>query len=162
MFGITLNQRFHLVVWVNADGLRFCWLPCEKTIKPQRRALKYARRIFTISVLAFPLPVVAAVSLVVDSSLAMRDKLQELIFLFLSFHCTLPLAPRSAFHVSNYKTIFMTFSCLGRIYLVFVAHLCRHLSLSFSSCPTLCSCIIKQVRVPRLDSHLMRFTSLFD
>lgn len=97
------------MVWVNADGLRFCWLPCEKTIKPQRRALKYARRIFTISVLAFPLPVVAAaVSLVVDSSLAMRDKLQELIFLFF-----LSLPPRPSLCVSrfglqnNFYDIFM-------------------------------------------------------
>lgn len=60
-----------------------CWLavrvlPCETSIKPQRRASKYTRRIFTISVLPFPFPVVAAaVSLVGDSSLEMRDKLQN-------------------------------------------------------------------------------------
>lgn len=143
------------MVWVNADGLRFCWLPCEKTIKPQRRALKYARRIFTISVLAFPLPVVAAaVSLVVDSSLAMRDKLQELIFIF--FLSSLRV-PRFGLQ-NNFYDIFMFAAYLFSICSAFMSPslpLFLFLPLSLS----LCSCIIRQVRVPRLDSHLMRFTS---
>lgn len=115
-------------------------MPCETTIKPQRRASKHARRIFTISVLPFPFPVVAAaVSLVGDSSLEMCDKLQELIFLLLASHFLLtswpPSCPSScsAFHVFDYKTIFMTFSCLRRIYFIFVAHLCRQCR-AFSSC----------------------------
>lgn len=141
-------------------------MPCETTIKPQRRASKHARRIFTISVLPFPFPVVAAaVSLVGDSSLEMCDKLQELIFLLLASHFLLtswpPSCPSScsAFHVFDYKTIFMTFSCLRRIYFIFVAHLCRQcrafsLSLSPALTPPLSFSlslprIIRQVRVPR-------------